>query len=339
MFSGGAVPIELEYDPDKGEVYLGSLSCELNRRNHLVKIRKGFMEIIGGSIRSILYRTGKKTGLILADHFDDLTAISKLGYGVPDIQGGKVRVRNSFTSMNYRSEEPVCEFLEGILAGWFTSKESENIDYRETKCRALGDEYCEFERKEARLELEPMRADWERGEDLRTFEIGWNRSKGEIIYKKGSSLIFPRGFVPSFQRQFEEIIGPVSRRIIYNQEKKLGYAAVKEFLGRKGLIIRLLRSFMARPAVEKVLNQLQERGFGVPDLKEFDLDAGLGRISVKNSYNTHGYEEVGRPVCCTLSGILAGGAKGIFEEEWECEEVECAAEGSESCEFELKRVE
>ncbi len=59
------------------------------------------------------------------------------------------RIRNTFVAAYYRNngikaKEPVCHFIAGVVGGVVSELVGEEIVVRETKCEAMGDDYCEF---------------------------------------------------------------------------------------------------------------------------------------------------------------------------------------------------
>lgn len=56
------------------------------------------------------------------------------------------RIRNSYIAkfVSERSEEPVCHLFRGYAAGIIEELTGLKMDAEETKCLAMGDEYCEF---------------------------------------------------------------------------------------------------------------------------------------------------------------------------------------------------
>jgi len=56
------------------------------------------------------------------------------------------RVRDSYIarSVSERSQEPVCHLFRGYAAGVVEELTGLRMDAEETKCLAMGDEYCEF---------------------------------------------------------------------------------------------------------------------------------------------------------------------------------------------------
>ncbi len=81
---------------------------------------------------------------------------SELGMGELSIELPKIglprrkkfvfRIRNSYIarSVSERSDEPVCHLFRGYAAGIMEELTGWKMDAEETKCLAMGDEYCEF---------------------------------------------------------------------------------------------------------------------------------------------------------------------------------------------------
>lgn len=338
MSSSGKEELLIENDKSKGESYLGSMSFEMSMRVFHKKLRRGFMDIIGEPTKRMLYRIGKKNGMIIADHFDDLNVISKMGFGVPKIKEDKIIIKNSYISKNYDSEEPVCELLEGVIAGWFSIKEEEDIDYKETKCKAVGNKKCEFEREKRGIEVEKPQMKWEKGKDLKEYKMKWNKNKGEVFYRGSSALILPRGFSSILQKEFERIIGPVSRRRVYEIVKEMTYEALNKELGLYKILLSLPNNIIINPVLNKEMKQLTERGFGNIKVEKRDIENLRFKIVVKNSYNLYGYENEKEPVCKSLGGVLAGGAMALLGGNWESKETKCVGTGDSHCEFVVGQV-
>ncbi len=129
-------------------------------------IMKDLEELFGPVGDSILYRGGEKVGKRLVkdytkiapidnlDIFDVMSAIGwYFGWGVGCIKedNGKyvVRVYDSFEAESYIrnqgiSNKPVCHFLRGVLVGVIEEITKDICKGTELKCKAKGDDYCEF---------------------------------------------------------------------------------------------------------------------------------------------------------------------------------------------------
>ena len=139
---------------------------------------KELNKLIGPTVGTIVYRAVKKqtienTKAILASfgfknmgdqRLDDRAISSLLDKGIMDLlsQFGwgsmkvveldlekefiRLHVKNSLIADSYeeKQEHPVCHFTAGMIAGGIESVFGQNMDCREVKCKACGDEYCEF---------------------------------------------------------------------------------------------------------------------------------------------------------------------------------------------------
>lgn len=104
-------PSDYYLDLERGELFLGDMSCELTTRDFHRELRKEFVTTIGNVVKTMFYEIGKITGNVLAEHFDDINILSKMGWGFPVVQKEVVKIKNSYLSSGIRSEEPVCEIL------------------------------------------------------------------------------------------------------------------------------------------------------------------------------------------------------------------------------------
>ncbi len=148
----------------------------LNRRYVLLstdyfpfEITKDLEEIFGAAGDAVLYKGGEKVGRDLYMHYIDVAReygidiwdiISAVGWyfgwGIGDVierghDGGKyvIRVYSSFEADSFikrgaKVSKPVCHFMRGVLNGIVESVEVKKYNAEETKCRAKGDEFCEF---------------------------------------------------------------------------------------------------------------------------------------------------------------------------------------------------
>ncbi len=57
----------------------------------------------------------------------------------------KIAVRESATAHGVRAGERVCHFIAGFVAGYVEARTGLEVDVRETRCAAEGNERCEFE--------------------------------------------------------------------------------------------------------------------------------------------------------------------------------------------------
>lgn len=133
------------------------------------ELTKDLEEIFGTAGDAVLYKGGERVGRDLYGHYihlareygidiwDIISAVGwYFGWGLGEVierghNNGKyvIRVYNSFESESFIDREkkvkkPVCHFMKGVLNGIVESIEVVKYKAEETKCRAKGDEYCEF---------------------------------------------------------------------------------------------------------------------------------------------------------------------------------------------------
>ena len=133
------------------------------------KLFKILSEIAGKEVAAdCMYRFGYSCGkeigeryVVLGKSGEDAATFTAagstyFGWGVVEIveltrEKGIVRVYNSFEARSCivnnreRASKPVCNFFRGVIASIFEVSYNEEAEARETRCCAMGDEYCEFE--------------------------------------------------------------------------------------------------------------------------------------------------------------------------------------------------
>ncbi|MDD2440385.1 MAG: hypothetical protein PHD41_09355 [Methanosarcinaceae archaeon] len=111
----------------------------------------------------LLIQSGLKGGIEAAKYFKSIMAIDlknapdmiaelyrAVGWGLLDIKcdcesmTGRVIVKDSFIADVWgEADQPVCAFMSGYLAGYFTEVAGRTIQVREVSCKAAGHEVCE----------------------------------------------------------------------------------------------------------------------------------------------------------------------------------------------------
>ncbi|MDI6806613.1 MAG: methanogen output domain 1-containing protein [Candidatus Aenigmarchaeota archaeon] len=162
---------------------------------------------------------------------------------------------------------------------------------------------------------------------LKYVELLYDPEIGELYFCRAKSAIWERVIASLFQRGFEEILGPATKRVFYTQSKEM----IKEF-GVCFYISKLEK--LGEPEAEEILKKLSTFGYG-----EFRLISFINReikIEVRNSFNSSDYPKSERPICYILSGILSGAFEVCTGRKVECEEISCMTMGKSSCEFLIK---
>jgi len=357
--------ITLYFDKENGEMFLDGVKSIMLNRDDQSNVSLDFERIAGPAATTVIYGASKDLGSrialsayneIIKEDKDKEDKISKKqivlklldhlferGYGMPDLifwDGAKssfrISVRKCFNAANRKnSKNPVCYWMSGILAGAFESIFNRSMNCIETRCESMGNPYCEFEIKPDSGEHvpKPKHPAPISKEHLEKFKMPFNEKTGEIHYKGTSSEIHPRNQVALFQREFERIIGPATRGVIYDIYKK---AALRVVTNVEKILIKTLSVFSKRFfADELAKTQIAPRGFGVGWVEGWDEKRPFVVMRVKNCFNAMGYKNSRKPVCYAMSGIFAGAGTMVFGRDMECIETKCIAMGDEFCEFEV----
>lgn len=132
------------------------------RAKTLVDVIKTFYENAPHA-EGLLIQSGLKGGIEAAKYFESVMPLDMnnagdmiaelffaVGWGRLDIEcdcetmAGRVIVRDSFIADVWGdSDQPVCAFISGYLAGYFTQVTGRPIQVREVSCKATGHEVCE----------------------------------------------------------------------------------------------------------------------------------------------------------------------------------------------------
>jgi len=168
---------------------------------------------------------------------------------------------------------------------------------------------------------------------MKTITIFYDKENGEIFFEGVSSKIDNISSDSITQMEYERIVGPTTKRIIYTAVNKSNriffnyiqkrYTESKE-LSKRGMIIKLL-------------NLLPKMGCGVPELVDWDEDKGMFKVRIRNCYNTIAYKDSEKPVCYYMSGKIAAIFEVVFNKRVECKENACSAMPQHNyCEFDIK---
>jgi len=135
-----------------------------------VKLQHGAEDILGDEASAVFYESGIEAGKDavvtmfeeldirgqeLLDWMIGITDSSGIGffkpleYRIEEDCSGYIRIKQSFIAEVYQSwrgktDHPVCHFIGGFLAGCIEGIFNVIVSCEETKCEAMGDEYCEF---------------------------------------------------------------------------------------------------------------------------------------------------------------------------------------------------
>lgn len=82
---------------------------------------------------------------------DVLGIYAALGWGVmemvertPDLSRLVIVVKDNFETVGVKAPAPNCQFVRGVLAGWYSAVSGRTLSCKETECIAAGDPACRF---------------------------------------------------------------------------------------------------------------------------------------------------------------------------------------------------
>jgi len=347
----------LQHDAKKSEVYFNSNSLFVYNRNAAQWTQKEYQNIIGPVVHVILSDATRK---IMREIFGNLSAkhkkikeknmtlfakalISEMpmyGYGVFELVfidekrcQAKIRVHNSFNALNFKdSKKPICYRLEGIIAALFEAVFERKVLIKENSCKAMGNEYCEFEISTYNIPLKPRKVVLKKPQGTDTIEMDFNPDNGVITYYGVDLVFFPRGDSKMMENQSEEILGPSTKQIFYLIGRRAGMIFGTRFLNKT--VIRIYRKLFPTSFLGKISDIGSKFGFGRTEF-HVDMKTRTADIILHNSANAHGIRKAKQPVCYTFSGLLAGLMDSIIGETMRCEETKCIAMGHPHCEFKV----
>jgi len=161
--------VKIEFNEEKGEIFYDKISQQIVFRGEIAAMQRKFEKVIGPAAHHIIYETArvhaKKSvsdvmggiigvlGRLSQQKMADEMAkkLTSMGHGkveICDIDLSKnyygAKVYNSCYAMGYeKSDKPVCHFLRGLFAAGGSVVSKKELQCIETKCLAMGDEYCE----------------------------------------------------------------------------------------------------------------------------------------------------------------------------------------------------
>jgi predicted hydrocarbon binding protein len=162
-------------------------------------------------------------------------------------------------------------------------------------------------------------------------KIWIDKNKGEVYFNGSSIFIWRRDFSGRIQREYERIIGPATRVIFSEATRK----SMRPIFFRMADRYKDVRHKSVSRLAMKMLEELPRYGYGIPEVIFIDEKRGAAKVRIHNCFNKLGYENVSRPVCYRMEGILAGLFEVAFKRKAVCRETKCAAMDHSCCEFEI----
>lgn len=339
-------------DPKKGEVYYLGVNSVINQRTTHAYYLKAIEKFMGPGVKTILYNAGKRIGkLKFCEHVKQakkkdskllegaLDYLSRCGYGrfrvihFGDSSG--IEVFNSIGAAGIKSEKQACYITAGILAGLFELITGKECFCAEDTCIAKGDSSCTFKIMSSNKNASNPKKGWPVHKSFRGMkerDIDYDPEKGEVFMKGATCLVQTRGEQAEFQREFGSIVGPSYKVFMYDI---VGRITAQEAVSQmQKIMIKIIGAFNKKILVNKLCDQLVDRGYGTVEVVSLDEKKKDAVIRIKNCYNAVGFTTHEKEAMCkVVIGTFAGGADIVFGERMECEETRCIAKGDPYCEF------
>jgi predicted hydrocarbon binding protein len=361
----GNKKIILFFDPKKGELYFNNVSSVIDMRVDIVRFQHGVEKILGNATKGMMYNAAKNAALrcygIMYDSMLSsnenlarkefvvhcLEEFKRVGFGVAELKeydkeglSFVVNVANSFNTDGYKkTRSPVCHILAGKLAAIFEVAFGMEMSCEETACEAVKGHGCTFmiKSEDRKAELSLTGSDKKfvlsglRG--LEKTEMEYD-DRGKVFLQGNSSVIDFREYWSIYQHEFEKIIGPATKAIVYDVSKQGTFEAMSLVMR---YVIKVARMISTKKIIEEILKQIPMRGYGRITNYSFDDKKKTGVVRMKNCFNAVGYNgKASKPVCYSMAGNIAGAGKIIFGSDVVCTERKCEGKGDDYCEFVVK---
>jgi predicted hydrocarbon binding protein len=152
-----------EYYDDEGEWRIAGSDCLLLNGATLRAWAEFTKQVLGPGAKVIMSEAGKSAGQQFArsllkvglklEELKDAAQIflTQSGWGMVSAQvdtkkkSATFQIRNSVMARQIKSQEPVCHFIAGYLAGVLSVMLNENVECNEETCGGMGDNLCEFQ--------------------------------------------------------------------------------------------------------------------------------------------------------------------------------------------------
>lgn len=117
-----------------------------------------------------------------------------------------------------------------------------------------------------------------------------------------------------------------SQYLIYNCAKKSGYNWFKN-------MSKIYKGMKQTEAIRWGMDIVSLSGWGIPSLDKLDLESKISIFNIKNSTTAKLYGPSSIPVDHLFRGLVAGGVSYILNDDLDCVETHCLANGNGLCRF------
>lgn len=355
---------ELFYDTETGEAFFQGINVAIEGEHTMLsEIQKECEKIIGPSTRIIMYNAAKKFSREIFPYYlsyksirssktntnreitlELLSLLSNLGYGLFSIETYdeeelefSVKVKNCCNALIYgKSKKQICYAISGVLAYLFELVFRKEMFCEEISCSSQGHKFCRFKiTSPNRRNIKTIQEKCEikiREEKFKKEDIYFDEDTGKVRARGMNVLIFPRCWIAEIQKEFERIIGPATKTIFYNINKKCAINDLPSIIN-SNIIAKILKKLSKRRLMFELFRDANMFGYGIMELQSFNENTAEIKIKIKNCYNSVGYINTKKPICYYTAGLISGAAEVIFGRGMNCTETKCKGKGDDYCEF------
>lgn len=352
---------ELFYDTETGEAFFQGINVAIEGEHTMLsEIQKECEKIVGPSTKIMMYNAAKKFSKEIFPYYlsykgtkgeatnreitlELLDLLSNLGYGLFSIESYDeknlefgVKVKNCCNALIHgKSNKQICYAISGVLACLFELVFRKEMFCEEISCNSQGHEFCRFKITSSGGDIKTIEGECKikiQKEKAKREYIYFDESTGKIKVRGMNVLIFPRCWIAEIQKEFERIIGPATKTIFYNINKKCTINDLPSIIN-SNIIAKILKKLSKRRLMFELFRDANMLGYGIIELQEFNEDSAEIKIKIKNCYNSVGYINTKKPICYYTTGLISGASEVIFERGMDCIETKCKGKGDDYCEF------
>jgi uncharacterized protein len=308
--------------------------ANLDRKLAVQAVRKLFHSVgMGaGGLNNLL----KKSGINITPA-EFLMLVFKLqhqqGWGAPFelVESGQYRIvlRTKYTFESEVIKDwkmPVCGIHQGWIEGVLIAVTGKNWFCIETRCRANGDEVCEFVADQKESSWKWKAEAIVKGDSAITEYIEHKPLQGTIKLIDDPVVMMPRFIFSSMMNSLKKTMGEMpAGGVNYRAYMDMGRETVEHYK-KMGITKPNLLSDMAFAFYSQM-------GWFKINRMEWDELKKEKTITLEHTVESEAFGTNGKNVCFCTAGLLAGIVEGSFGIKVQGREIKCRSKGDEYCVF------
>lgn len=308
--------------------------ANLDRKLAVQAVRKLFHSVgMGaGGLNNLLIKSG-----ITIPPAEFLMLVFKLqhqqGWGAPFelVESGQYRIvlrtKHTFESEIMKDwKVPVCGIHQGWIEGVLIAVTGKNWFCIETRCRANGDDVCEFVADQRESSWKWKAEAIVKGDSAITEYIDHKPLQGTIKLIDDPVVIMPRFIFSSMMNSLKKTMGEMpAGGVNYRAYMDMGRETVEHYkkmgITKPNLLSDMAFAFYSQMGWFKI-NRMQ-----------WDEAKKEKTITLEHTVESEAFGATGKNVCFCTAGLLAGIVEGSFGIKVQGREIQCRSKGDEHCVF------